>query len=131
MSAFYNRERAKQLIDFNGLKYKNKDCTDIDYMMEVNGKLFIFGEVKTKGKELPTGQRLMFEHLCKAIYPIPVIVFIAEHEVINPDDDIVLKDCKVVKYYHINKWHDDCNISFSEAVECFLCQNGFQNLIED
>ena len=62
-----NPARAKQLHDFTGLRFKNITPTDIDGFVEFKDTLFVLMEAKFNGAELPYGQRLAIERLCKAL----------------------------------------------------------------
>lgn len=95
MSGFKNRDRAKQLISFEGMKRRgNLAPTDIDGFQEYRGKLFIYFEGKVAGKNMDIGQRCAFTNICESYYKNPehfawVLVF--EHNTpINKD--VIAKD---------------------------------------
>lgn len=83
-----NRERARQIRDFSGLRWKNITPTDIDSLVDFQNDIFIFTEYKVKGNELPFGQRLAIERVVDAIANSGkyCLGLIAEHETpINED----------------------------------------------
>jgi hypothetical protein len=49
------RERARQIIDFSGIRYDNITPTDIDGFFEKADKAFVFYEYKLEGCEMPHG----------------------------------------------------------------------------
>ena len=50
-----NRSRARQIIDFSGIKYGNITPTDIDGGFEKQNEVFVFFEMKYGDAEMPTG----------------------------------------------------------------------------
>lgn len=99
MSGFNHRERAKQLISFEGMKRRgNLSPTDIDGFQEYNGKLFLYFEGKLNGKRMDVGQRCAFVNICEALEGNPnrvawVLVF--EHN--TPlEEDVIAKDQNVI-----------------------------------
>jgi hypothetical protein len=62
-----NREKAAQLLAFDGLKWGRAGCTDIDCSLDWKGRTFIFVEVKTEGVVLSMGQKYHLEALVDAI----------------------------------------------------------------
>ena len=113
MEEFHSRERAKQLISFKGLHYKTKhgvmkEHTDIDAFIEINGNLFVFTECKHSSAFLTRGQEWALEHICDAMSK-PCIAIVCEHNINNPDEDVILADCRVRRYYYQGKWHDVYN----------------------
>lgn len=116
-SSFRNREYAKQLIDFGGLKYGLCSPSDIDLTIEWKGKTFVFVEVKRKGTPLTIGQRLYLENIVKAINAggKHAVALFVEHEEDDPDKDVLAKDTKVLAAYGSEeKWVDikpqSCNL---------------------
>ena len=105
MSMWEHRDRAKQLINFDGLVDGKKYPTDIDGLIEWKDRGFIFIECKRGGKALPFGQQLALERLASGLTSAgkPSIVVVAEHDT-NPSEDIELADCQVRKLYWKGGW---------------------------
>lgn len=102
-----NVDKFKQALLFKDLRIDKSDKrtgTDIDFEYE-DGKVWIKVEVKEYGKELTTGQRILFERFCDNIKNYEAYSILVWHKC--PDDeDILLKDCIVSKFYHKGKWKD-------------------------
>lgn len=96
-----NREKAKQLLAFDGMQYGRCRPTDIDFSFDVGGKVFVFGEVKTYGKDLTVGQRLHLQFLCDALAAggKQAIALFATHSTPNADHDVRVAECDVKKVY--------------------------------
>ena len=91
---YQNIKRGKQLLRFDGIKYGKITHTDLDAVIEYHDKIWVLHEVKTKGKDVPYGQKLALERWIKDCCKIgkPAIAIISEHEIYNTDNDIYLKD---------------------------------------
>lgn len=66
-----NREYAKQLKDFSGLRYGKITPTDIDGFLDFGDQLFVVVEGKHAGSAIQTGQRLALERLVDACHCPP------------------------------------------------------------
>lgn len=99
---FNCRERAKQLINFDGMNPWGKAMpTDIDAMIDVHGKLLVLFEVKYREKHVPEGQRIALENLVKIARAAKkhALAVVVEHSVDNPDEDIQLSGLPVREIY--------------------------------
>lgn len=106
MGMFKYRERAKQLIDFGSLSWGKVHPTDIDAVLEFGGKKLVLIELKTKGKEVDLGQRLLLERIAdnwKSTEGNDALVIYAEHEQFDTDEDVDLGMAKVKSIYWDNK----------------------------
>lgn len=106
---FLHRDRAKQLIDFDGIQVLGMRPTDLDGVMDIKDKAYIFFEMKHNNAPLPFGQQLLLQRLVDRCSDEgrPCIALIASHDVDNTDDDVIAKDCIVRKYYWSkdHSWH--------------------------
>jgi len=105
-SKFYNRGRARQLVDFSGLE-RDKMCpTDIDGYYEISNKLSIFFEFKYRDNPLPRGQELALERLGDDTTNDKKrsIVIVATHDIDDTDKDIDAGACIVDRYWYEKKW---------------------------
>jgi hypothetical protein len=59
-----NHDHIKKPVDYIGLKNGSVHPTDIDLLLEFDKKFLILGEIKARGADIPTGQRLVIERLC-------------------------------------------------------------------
>ena len=115
--------RAKQIIDYSGLRFGNKTPMDIDGYMEFGGKCAIVLEFKTKGKELPYGQRIALEVYADGVCGFPVIVIVADHYVIDAAKEIKADQCIVREYYYNGAWHPtDRMVTVRQFVDSFVKQ---------
>lgn len=93
--------RAKQIIDFEGIKNGKIHPSDIDAVLEFDSKYLLLFELKLKGVQVPLGQRMMLERIIDAWEDsgkIGSIVY-CEHET-KANEKIYLKDSKVVGVYN-------------------------------
>ena len=65
-SLIKNRDRVKQVLDFTGVQNGNMHPSDIDAVLEFDGKYLILIEVKFKGSKIPTGQKLLLERIAES-----------------------------------------------------------------
>lgn len=116
------RERAKQLINFSGMKFGKITPTDIDGFIDFHNLGFVFLEYKLTDAEMPTGQRLSYERLADVIEKGggDPVVFQCSHEHFNPEEDIDGANAKVVRMYYKGKWIDGCTGTVRENAESFF-----------
>ncbi len=99
-----HRERAKQIIDFSGLKYGKCTPTDIDGLIELGGKVFIFIEYKFSDTPIKRGQELAFERVVDIVNKTkPTLLIHAQH--FEPvEKDIDAANAKVVRVRTDGRW---------------------------
>ena len=108
-SSFHSPNRAKQLIDFAGMRFKDgARPTDIDGFngehlsasidFKDGTKGFIFYEVKYMDEDLGTGQKRHMVALVDNLMPTSLAVHLS-HSVHDTDKNVMLKDCIVQKMY--------------------------------
>ena len=118
-----NRERAKQIVDFSGIRFENITPTDIDGLIEFHGKYWIWIELKHGDAEIPFGQRLAFERLADNLEKVgkPTIFIISSHEQDDPEKDIDCANSIVREYRSRNVWHTpQKQITTIELIKKFL-----------
>ena len=100
-------EKFKQGVIFGDIKYNGMRPSDIDLVMEIRDKAWIIAEIKTEGKDLDIGQRLMLERLCKDLRQTgkPVLCVVATHNY-PVDEDINAGECIVWKSYNGREWQE-------------------------
>ena len=106
-NTIHNRERASQLVLFEGLRHID-GCspTDIDGVMAIrkHGKAFII-ESKFKGAPLKPGQRMMIEDLVNAFHRGFGWTSLGVHAAHAIDvGDVVLRDSTIVQIYFEARW---------------------------
>lgn len=103
---FQNESYAKQLISFDGLKFKGRNGlmnvtpTDIDGVVQLdNENCFIFFELKHSGG-VPTGQSDALKKLVDAVQAggVNCVLFVAVHNTPFPET-IMAKDAIVSRIY--------------------------------
>lgn len=123
-----HRERARQIIDFHGLKYGSITPTDVDGLFEYHNKAYIFIEVKYGKQQMPGGQKLAFERLTDDVGTAgkKAVLFVCEHNVTDCEEDIVAADTIVRNIYVFNKntqkgeWKPGNGRTLANAVDIFL-----------
>lgn len=105
MGLIKNSNKAKQGIDFTGVKWGKIHPSDVDFVLEFNNKVLILGEVKYKGSELTIGQRLMLERMADSWHTGFSFIIFVHHTHDDDTTDIPLEKCEVYKIYHNKKWH--------------------------
>lgn len=119
IGSFHSPNRAKQLIDFEGMKFnKNIRPTDIDgfngYPLSASidfdkgNKGFVFYEVKYQDNRLDVGQALHLEALCDNLRT-PSLALHVFHNVRDTNQSVFLKDCIVRNAYFQGKWTERWN----------------------
>lgn len=105
---YKSKYRGRQLLLFDGMRYDNITPTDIDATIEYKDRAVIFIEVKLRKVDVPLGQRVMLERFVDDFRNAgkDAIAIIAEHEVKDAEQDILLKDCTVREIYYKRKNND-------------------------
>jgi len=118
-------ERAKQIIDFQGVQNGNIHPSDIDAVLEFDSKYLLLFELKKVGAKVPTGQRMMLERIIDAwedCGKIGVVVY-CEHNT-KAEETIYLKDCTVVGGYNNGKFR-----AYKSDLREFLFKYGVKHKI--
>jgi hypothetical protein len=98
--------------------------TDIDGLIEYDGKCFVFFELKLDDAPLPSGQRKALMRLVDDLSK-PSILIIAWHNIEDPSIDIDVALAIVSHYYYGGKWYSPMNmITLKELVDRFLKKHG-------
>jgi hypothetical protein len=99
--------RAKQLNSFNGMiRRRNITPTDIDGIIDYNGKAFVILEGKYGDAELPKGQKIALENLANTILSANkrVVVIIYRHFIHDTNQEINVSKQIVSDIYFKRKW---------------------------
>lgn len=119
------KERMGQLKSFRNLFIGKHTPSDIDLAYEIDGRVFIFGELKLAGAEVPTGQRLLLQHIGEALYEAGknVLLFIAEHDT-SPDEIVDVGKLPVVYMWYTHggqvKTMQDVNRSVADVCKQYI-----------
>ncbi len=124
---FTNKDRARQLIAFEGMKYGNITPTDIDGVIEYHNKGYVIFEVKHGEKDVPYGQKLAIQRMVADTGRIDSgkksLAIICEHNVEDPNESVMAKDCMVreVFYSDEQRWRATKRpMKVGELVELFI-----------
>lgn len=100
------RERARQIIDFSGLKYQNITPTDIDGFLDFGNVAFVDFELKYDGAPVSYGQRLALERRCDSAQRagIKSLCVICDHFVEDASEDVNAAHAIVREYRSRYKW---------------------------
>ena len=101
-----NRNRAKQLLAFDGLVFGKCRPTDIDFSMDFQGAVFVFGEIKGGSLGLTMGQKIHLQGLVKSINSggKQAYAFLAHHNQSDTDKDVHVGACLVRSVYDGVAW---------------------------
>jgi len=119
------REFAKQIRDFSGLRFSNVTPTDIDGLIEFNNCIYILIEAKFQEDKLPDGQLRALTNLVDTVFDASKkgLLIIAIHDNL-PDEDIIFHRCKVSRYRSRKKWYSPKKkITVKELIEFYLRKN--------
>lgn len=115
-----NGRHARQLLDFTDMHYGSKMPTDIDWFLDFDGGLFVWGEVKYGATEIPRGQELALERICDAAHRAGISswIIVSTHAT-GCDETIDLASTVVTRYRYKGKWHHPrvAGITVREAVD--------------
>lgn len=97
-----SRERAKQLVRFDGMELGPRMWpTDFDAAIEWRNQAWLLFEVKHGDKDVPRGQRLALERFVQDVWRggKSAVAAVVEHFVSDPTYDAFLADCVVREVY--------------------------------
>lgn len=123
-SEIRNRRRARQIIDFKGIRIGEKGMpTDCDGLIEYHDKAYVLFEIKHGKKDVPVGQCLALVRMCDDFARInkPAVFIVAEHEIDDPAEDIDAAACIVRNFYWRHKWYQPSErVTLKEKIERFI-----------
>ena len=116
-----NRERARQIIDFSGIRYGNITPTDIDGFFERADEAFVFYELKFHDAEMPTGQEVALKRLVDATRAAhkKSVLFMCRHEIEDAAKDVDAAKAIVKKVYFNGEWHNGDGRTLKEYSDSF------------
>ena len=114
----YSRDRAAQLLAFDGMQYGRCRPTDIDMSIDFNGDLFVFCELKVGAKGLTTGQRIHLEGLVNAIIAggKQAVAILAHHQDWATDTDVHVAEAVVHSMYDGEQWVEEGEIKVDTMI---------------
>lgn len=117
-----NYERARQIIDFSGLRYGNITPTDIDGCIEYQDKGVAFIEIKHRDATMSKGQELALTRLVdnNSTAGKRAVLFVCEHDVDNCEMDITASRTIVRDIYCNTKWVDGEGRTLKECMDIFI-----------
>jgi len=94
-------ERMAQVKDFANLHINGYTPTDVDFIYDVLGKVWIIGELKTKGARVPMGQLRMLTGLMRGLIEAgkEVVLLVGEHDT-EPHEHIDVGNVCVSESWH-------------------------------
>lgn len=100
------RDRARQIVDFSGLRYGKITPTDLDGLIEYQSKAFVFYEYKYRDAKIPDGQRKALTRLVDCLQKAgsPSVLFVCRHAVDDCAEDIQAARVIVDSLYYDGKW---------------------------
>lgn len=128
-----NRDRARQINDFSGLKYGKITPTDIDGFIDFGDFVFIWFELKHGDTEMRYGQQLALERQCNAakVAGKHAFVLVASHDVVDPAEDVNAAVCNVSKYFTDGVWREPKKkYTLKQFVDAVLKKTGHESYID-
>lgn len=117
-----HKDRARQLLMFSGMiRRRGITPTDLDGIIDYNGKAFILFEGKQQGAPFLKGQKLALENIIDVMFSakIEAILILFTHTV-PIEEDVKVSGQNVIMYYYEQAWRVPKEpISVLEAVEMF------------
>lgn len=100
-----NQKNFHQKVLFEGIRYGKCMPTDIDAIIEFDGKLLVIYELKYSNATMPYGQRLILERMANAWQDDggEAVVFLCRH-MTPSSEDIELGDTVVTNVYYNREW---------------------------
>lgn len=119
---FQNKKRARQLIDFSGLKFGNIYPTDIDGLIEYKNKAIALFELKHGDTEMPEGQRLALRRMIDDSRAAgkQAVLFVCEHYVDDYREDVDASQAIVRKFYYNGEWYDGRGTTLKNKLASFI-----------
>jgi hypothetical protein len=116
------RNRARQIVDFSGLRYDNITPTDIDGHIEYHDEAMIFIELKHRNAIIPYGQKLALERNVNNNRAAgkKAVLFICEHYVDDWKCDIIAANSIVREFYYEGKWYVDGKHTLKQKCDSFI-----------
>ena len=120
----HNLARYKQPVEFEGVRYGKITPTDIDGLIEYRNRVFVFYELKLRGKTIDHGQKIAFQNIVDGLHGDGkfAILFKCEHDVIDTDEIVDAATSEVTSVYWNQKWTKPKKpqISLREATDSFF-----------
>lgn len=119
---FQNERRAKQLIEFAGIRRDNCTPTDIDGFMEIHDKIYIFFEIKHGDAEVPRGQKIALMRLCDNLRMAGKVsvVFVGRHYIDDEETNVLAADTDVTEIYFDGRWYNQKKQKLGVMVDKFI-----------
>jgi len=114
-------KRAKQLIDFSGLRYGNITPTDIDGFFEVHNTIYFYYEFKYKNGNMSKGQyaALLRQVDTDRAAGKEAVLLYCKHNVQDTSKPVNAASCVVVKYYYNGRWWNGNGRTAKEITDMF------------
>lgn len=111
---------TRQRADFSGLRFGTITPTDIDGLIEFEGRCCIFMETKHGDADLPRGQRLALERNCDRWGSAGIVLVMRNTNTGNTNPTYKIAALPVVEYRHESQWRAvDGKATCREWVERF------------
>lgn len=116
-----NRKRKNQIVDFSGIRIENMTPMDVDGVIDLRNKGFIIIELKYRDAVLSRGQQIAYERMVDAIRngDKECALFLCEHKVDNPEEDIDAASAIVRSYYYQGEWKEEGDVRLVELLNNF------------
>lgn len=124
MSAIRDELKAKQLIDFSGLKTNGVGVTDLDGLI-ATGRCFVMIEVKHQRGTLHGAQRTALERMCDDLGRVKPTVLIVGIHAQEAEQTVDMSAATVAEYRFRGKWYTPRRrLSVVELRDEFIARQG-------
>ena len=101
-----NREAAKRINDFSGLRWGRITPTDIDLFLDFQNKVFIVGEGKTEGVPIKPGQGYALQRVTDACAKVGYSLLIVWDVPLSLVGDVPVHNMVVRSSYQDGAWNN-------------------------
>lgn len=116
------RDRARQIIDFRGLKYGSITPTDLDGLIEYKDKAFVLLEMKYGSAKMPYGQELALRRIVDGLQHSgkETLLLLCSHQIKNWEQDIIAACTPVASSYYHQNWRPGDGRTAKQYIDAFL-----------
>lgn len=116
------RDRKRQIITFENVRYGKITPTDIDGSMDYHGDVFCFIEVKYGDAKVKRGQKEHLRCLVDRLHEAgcEAVAVVVQHDVANPEEDVDVASCIVREEYFDGEWRQCGTRTLKDFIDGFF-----------
>ena len=120
-------QMSRQIVSFSGMRFGgNCTPTDVDMVVEYHDTVMIVYEFKLRDADMPYGQRTALTRIVDALTKAGKhsALFLCEHDVADPRDEINAAAAIVTRVYFGGRWYTGRGRTVAEQTTLFLRKYG-------